>query len=218
MQINSINNIQFKSNENNGFNKIKESFDKNKPTIELFALGSALIAIGFSDIIKDSFSELTKTQKMGRMAKWMGIILACGASVSIIPNFINSCTDKTIGKIAKKETKKEAEPNKNSAETQTKKLPECHDKKAHLLNGLLSYLVIFAAFPHDSEKLVNNIDVNFKNLPIKNKAKNVAKFAAPLFGYPLLVLLGLGVVAKTVENIEKERLTKKEDQSMALVG
>ena len=218
MQINSINNTQFKSSENNGFNKIKKSFDENKPTIELFALGSALGAVGFSDRIRDGFSELSKTKKVGRMAKWMGIVLACGASVSIIPNFINNCIDKITKRETKEETKKETEPNKNTKEAQTKKLPEYYDKKAHLLNGILSYLVIFAAYPHDTEKLVDNIDINFKNLPIKDKAKNVAKFAAPLFGYPLLVLLGLGAVAKTVEHVEKERLAKRQDKSIALAG
>ena len=39
--------------------------------------------------------------------------------------------------------------------------------------GVLTYATTLAVFPHDYEKLVSNIDIDFKNLPIKDKAKNV---------------------------------------------
>ena len=101
MQINSINNIQFKSNENNRFNKIKKGFKENEPKIEVFATSAILYSILAYDRIKDGFSELSKTKKIGRMAKWMGIILACAELTLLIPNFINKHTNKVIDKITK---------------------------------------------------------------------------------------------------------------------
>ena len=101
MQINSINNTQFKSSENNGFNKIKKSFKENEPRVEVFATSAILYSVLAYDRIKDGFSELSKTQKLGRMAKWMGIILACAELTLLIPDFINKYTNKAIDKITK---------------------------------------------------------------------------------------------------------------------
>lgn len=75
--------------------------------------------------------------------------------------------------------------------------------------GALTYATIFALFPHNYEKLVNNIDINFKNLPIKDKAKNVGKFALPFLGYPAMVMGGLFCVTKLIQKHEQNNPDKE---------
>lgn len=82
--------------------------------------------------------------------------------------------------------------------------------------GALAYATTLAVFPHDYEKLVSGIDINFKNLPIKDKAKNIAKFALPFFGYPALVLGGLFGISKLIQKYQQNK-PKKENESKNLL-
>lgn len=56
---------------------------------------------------------------------------------------------------------------------------------------LLAYATVCAVFPHNIDKYIDKVDINFNQLPMKDKAKNIAMVATPILGYPLLVLLGL---------------------------
>ena len=78
---------------------------------------------------------------------------------------------------------------------------------------LLAYASMCAVFPYDIDKYVDKIDINFKQLPIKDKAKNIAKAAIPFFGYTLILLCGLKVavdlINKELNLIEKTNLKDK---------
>lgn len=71
--------------------------------------------------------------------------------------------------------------------------------------GVLSYATICAVFPHDYEKMVDKIDINFKELPLQGKVKNVAKAAVPFFAYPLAVLLGLKLFCEGYKKITDKK-------------
>lgn len=75
------------------------------------------------------------------------------------------------------------------------------DNSKHWALGALSYATVCAVFPHDYEKMIDKIDINFKNLPLQDKAKNVAKFAVPFFGYPLLTLIGLKLMVDGINKL-----------------
>ncbi len=81
--------------------------------------------------------------------------------------------------------------------------------------GVLTYATTLAVFPHDYEKLVSNIDIDFKNLPIKDKAKNIGKFALPFFGYPAILLGGLFGISKLVQKCQQNKTDKdKESENL----
>lgn len=81
--------------------------------------------------------------------------------------------------------------------------------------GVLTYATTLAVFPHDYEKLVSNIDIDFKNLPIKDKAKNIGKFALPFFGYPAILLGGLFGISKLVQKCQQNKTNKdKESENL----
>ena len=81
--------------------------------------------------------------------------------------------------------------------------------------GVLTYATTLAVFPHDYEKLVSNIDIDFKNLPIKDKAKNIGKFALPFFCYPAILLGGLFGISKLVQKCQQNKTDKdKESENL----
>ena len=81
--------------------------------------------------------------------------------------------------------------------------------------GVLAYATTLAVFPHDYEKLVSNIDIDFKNLPIKDNAKNIGKFALPFFGYPAILLGGLFGISKLVQKCQQNKTDKdKESENL----
>ena len=68
-------------------------------------------------------------------------------------------------------------------------------------DGFSMYSLFLMLFPHNIDKLIDGIDINFNDLPIKDRAKNIAKFAIPFFGYPLLAMVGVTLAVDTAKNL-----------------
>lgn len=98
MKINPINNIQTKfgkqkvvENEYNNNNKNNNKNILNQQNVKLFSILYISYTICAFDKISDGFNNLTKTQKVGRIAKWAAIISACSSLLVAVSSF--SVTD-----------------------------------------------------------------------------------------------------------------------------
>lgn len=96
MEINPINNVQPRFDNQKSVENKNKYYDKNVRNlkIQLFAAFSTAYTLDTFDKISDGFNNLTKTQKAGRIAKWAAIISAWSSLMVLLASLTVINSDK----------------------------------------------------------------------------------------------------------------------------